>query len=137
MKKLFRTISLIVFTLIAVCFIKQPVQAAPHQDFSLLDYTGPQFTDGYYTYVVVDNEAYILKADRSISGHVTIPSDLGGYPVAFIYGGSFRSCTAVTEVTVPDSVLTIGFNCFEDCTGLKTVNPTFVVILYRAYPDSV
>lgn len=124
MKKLFKPISLLLLALLVVFAIKQPAQAA-HEDFSLFDYElkgGQIFTENDYEYVVINEEAYITKASRSFSGHVVVPSQLGGYPVTFIFGGSFRSCVNVTEVTIPDSVITIGFNCFEDCTGLETVN---------------
>ena len=124
MKKILRALPLFILALIMVCLSAQPAQAAKHTDFTFLPdyYNKPIYNDGYYTYVIESGEAYIVGVDRSISGHVMIPSQLGGYPVAFVYGGSFRSCVNVTEATFPDSVVTIGFNCFENCTALKTVN---------------
>jgi len=34
---------------------------------------------------------------------------------------AFRDCTAVTSISIPDSVLIIGFNAFDNCTSLKSV----------------
>lgn len=132
MKRTLRTITLIIFALMAVCCLRQPVQAASHEDFSLFDYEqrgGKKFVEGDYQYIIIDQEAYITDVDESfdltqtsLTGHVTIPSQLGGYPVTFLYGMSFSYCNEITEVTVPDSVVTIGFNCFRECKKLTTVN---------------
>lgn len=41
-------------------------------------------TEVYYSYTVSDGEATITDVYTSISGDVTIPSKLGGYPVTSI-----------------------------------------------------
>lgn len=51
-------------------------------------------------------------------GAVDIPSTLDGLPVRAIGGWAFQSQTAVTEVTIPDTVAHIGTNAFLRCTGL-------------------
>lgn len=35
--------------------------------------------------------------------------------------GTFRNCTGLTSITIPDSVTSIGSYAFEDCTGLTSV----------------
>ena len=121
MKKLLRSMTLIMLSLVVVCLIKQPVQAAPHEDFSLWDYKGAQYTAGDYSYVVIDNEAYIVNAAKTISGKVEIPSQLGGYPVTFIYGARFMYNDNITEVIIPDTVVTVGYNAFAECDNLEKV----------------
>ena len=37
--------------------------------------------EGYYKYSVSNGKAIIKGCDTSISGHVVIPSTLGGYPI--------------------------------------------------------
>ena len=59
---------------------------------------------------------------------VTIPSTLGGYSVTSIKGKTSNtnifgtaSNKIVTEVIIPDSVTTIGFNAFYNCSNIKEI----------------
>src|ERR1035437_4599918 len=52
---------------------------------------------------------------------VLIPSETNGLPVRAIGTGAFQSKSAVTSVTIPDSVWSIGTNAFSNCTGLTNV----------------
>ena len=58
----------------------------------------------------------------STTGKITIPSEVEGLKVTRIYDYSFRNCTGITEVEVPSSVETIGYDAFYGCTGLKTAS---------------
>ena len=78
-----------------------------------------KYTSGYYTYSVSNGKATITDVNDSISGSVTIPSKLGGYPVIGIGDSVFKECTGLTSVTIPDSVTSIGKEAFDECTGLK------------------
>ena len=78
-------------------------------------------TSGYYTYSVSYNEARIGDVDPSISGDITIPSTLGGYPVIEIGRYAFSDCDNLTSVTIPDSVTSIGQNAFQNCDALTRV----------------
>lgn len=132
MKKILKYLSLFLFSLVMVYMVSQTAQAASHENFSLFDYEqrgGQIYVAGDYEYIIVDGEAFITKANESLnpdstslSGHVYVPSQLDGYPVTFLYGMSFAYCNEITEVTIPDSVITIGFNCFRECKKLTTVN---------------
>ncbi len=73
---------------------------------------------GNYTYLVQDGEAIILSADESISGVVSIPSNLGGYPVTTIAEHAFSNRELMVVLTIPDSVVTIEANAFENCDNL-------------------
>ncbi len=78
-------------------------------------------TSGYYTYGVDDGEVYILDVDDSISGKVTVPSTLGGFPVTMISEEAFIDCAELTSVIIPNGVTDIGNAAFQSCTNLKSI----------------
>ena len=75
-----------------------------------------------YKYTVVDGEAVITDVMHSISGDITIPSTLGGYPVTIIGSYAFNYCDEITSITIPSSVIGIGISAFGFCTGLEKVS---------------
>ncbi len=104
--------------------------AAPIQGFVDLDRTWFGFNikanaatvDGYYTYEVYDGKATITDVDTSISGDVTIPSTLSGYPVTSIGYSAFEDCNNLSSITIPDSVTTIDNTAFRDCSSLLSIS---------------
>ena len=99
---------LIAAIVVAVCVFALPTQA-------------DAATSGYYTYEVSEGKAKITSCDESISGDVTIPSELGGYPVTGIGRGAFENCTSLAGVTIPDGVTSIGEYAFNGCCNLTRV----------------
>ncbi len=78
-------------------------------------------TSGYYTYTVSNGEATITGVSTSISGAVTIPSTLGGYPVTSIGRSAFYSCSNLTSVRISSGVTSIGNGAFSQCHGLTSI----------------
>lgn len=78
-------------------------------------------TDGEFIYTVTDGKATITDVDESISGDVTVPSELGGYPVVSIGASAFYNCTNMQSVTIPAGVNTIGETAFYNCSGLSGI----------------
>ena len=72
-----------------------------------------------FHYEIRDGHAVIL-AYLGDETKVRIPAAIEGYPVTDIEDSAFQS-TAITEVTVPYSVTTIGWFAFADCTSLTSV----------------
>lgn len=99
----------LVLAVALVCFFALPIDAEAA-------------TSGDYTYTVSDGKATITVCSTSISGDVTIPSTLGGYPVTAIGDRAFSGCTGLTSVTIPDSFTSINDYAFSDCTELESVN---------------
>ena len=75
---------------------------------------------GRWKYEVVDGGAVITETTQT-SGAVTIPAEIDGYPVRDIADGLFNGCTGVRNVTIPDSVTSIGERAFYNCSGLTSV----------------
>ena len=69
----------------------------------------------------VAGSVYQTAIPQNTTGAITIPSMFGGYPVRGIGAWSFRNCTGLTSVTIPDSVTDIDDNAFDNCTGLTSV----------------
>ena len=114
---------LLVFT----CFSVNPITAT----------AATKYTDGYYTYTVTDGKATITSVDKSISGDIYIPSDLGGYPVTELGYNAFYNCTNLVSVNIPVSVIEIKNNCFVNCNSLKSVLIPYSVktIYYYAFSN--
>ena len=96
-------------------------------------------SEGYYTYSVSNGKATITDVDNSISGNVTIPSKLGGYPVTEIDGRAFYKCTDLTSITIPNNVTSIGDFTFIGCTGLTrvTIPDSVTSIGMEAFEDCI
>ena len=69
---------------------------------------------GYtWTYSVSGNTVELESVSPEPSGSLSIPSTLGGKPVTSIGSSVFAGCSALTEVTIPDGVTSIGNLAFE------------------------
>jgi len=68
-----------------------------------------------------EDGATITRCAVSAEGIINIPDSIEGIPVTKIADNAFESCTKVTRVIVPKTILSIGNNAFEDCSELKLV----------------
>jgi hypothetical protein len=82
-----------------------------------------QVTEGLWTYIIENGGATITGS--TATGAVTIPSELGGYPVKKvgnqwppIFGWSNPS---VSSITIPSSVTSIGDYAFYNCRSLNSI----------------
>ena len=96
---------------------------APFAGVADLDFlvTAQAEAAGKLTYSVENGKATITGHSGAISGSLSIPSTLGGYPVTSIGYYAFYGCTGLTSVTIPDSVTSISYYAFYGCTGLTSV----------------
>ena len=92
--------------------------------------TASAATSGYYTYTVSNGKVTITNCDESISGNITIPSTLGGYPVTLIGDSAFRYCYYITSIVIPEGVTRIDEWAFSGCDSLESVKlPTSITYI--------
>ena len=103
--------------------------------FSAISVSAADYTEGYYTYSVSNGEATITDVNTSISGNITIPSTLGGYPVTGIGSSAFAYCSGVTDVTIPNGVTYVGSRSFYSCSNLvsATIPPSLQLFNSEAF----
>jgi len=89
--------------------------------FGVIDVSAADYTEGYYTYTVSNGEATITDVDEAISGDVTIPASLGGYPITTIGARAFENCASITTVVMPDALEAILSYAFAGCSNLTLV----------------
>ena len=97
---------------------------------------GDYFTVGDFTYLVNnDNQTVTLAFAPYVSGQVVIPETVEyngiNYTVTIIGEGAFfENEGIITDVTIPNTVTTIGNCAFSQCEGLKSiVIPNSVTII--------
>lgn len=79
-----------------------------------------------------DNTAVIVKYYRGAAADVTIPSRYKGKPVTAINNAAFPN-SAVTSVTIPDSVTSIPDAAFYNCGNLETIHIPVSVTFIGSY----
>ena len=137
-------VTLVLSCVPAVFAAEQPAEAVAQPKTERSPAT--KAVSGKYYYDVYDGEAVITGADPSLSGNITIPSTLGGYPVIAIeegafYGSgenitgitisngiqrleaySFLGCWDLTTISIPSSVTYIDTYAFPSCDSLTKIN---------------
>ena len=78
-------------------------------------------TFDYLKYTITDGEVTITNCDSSISGELTIPETIEGYPVTNIGFRAFENCKLLTKIILPNSIVRINVMSFENCTNLKDI----------------
>lgn len=86
-------------------------------------------------YTKYSDHVVITGCDAAATTAV-IPSKILNLPVTEIKGGAFSGCTALSTVSIPDSVTTIGDKAFYGCTALAGVEIPATVSSVGAYAFS-
>lgn len=79
-----------------------------------------ELTDGVFTYELINGTYTLTKCSTSAIAD-TIPEMRNGYAVTAIADYAFANCTAISSLTIPDTVTSIGVNAFAGCTSLKEI----------------
>ena len=74
-----------------------------------------------------------------IGGAIQIPSNLDGFTVVAIGNFAFSSCTSITSVSIPSSVISIGNNAFAASSLTSVILPDSVTAIgqYAFYSDTL
>ncbi|MGN1443077.1 MAG: leucine-rich repeat protein [Acutalibacteraceae bacterium] len=118
-KRILACIMIVVITLTVV-----PLGSLIGLDLSGIDLlTGKAkaYSEGNYTYKLVNGEAVITDYNDTVYEDIVIPSSFDGYKVVGIEKNAFRDCSRITGIEIPESVEFIGEYAFYYCTSLKKV----------------
>ena len=105
---------------ITVSELNAPLTTATVHCDSQMPGASQQVDEKAYLYTVENGAATITGYTEYLGGEVTIPTALGGYPVAAIGNGAFSSCDSLTGVTIPANIA-IGQEAFWGCENLRSV----------------
>jgi len=113
--------------------------------------------DGQWVYFQEDGSVTIIGYSTEPLKNLTIPSELGGYPVTgiedislFYWNDSltdvilpdglisigdymFSGCSALTHIILPDSLQSIGYEAFIGCSSLTAITIPASVVKIGAY----
>ena len=87
---------------------------------TVCDYVVYAYSDDSATYGLSIRNG-IVKGYNGTLNDVVIPSYYKGYAVTDIGGSAFSGCSAITNLTIPDSVTNIDGFAFNGCTGLTSI----------------
>lgn len=99
---------------------------------------GELLTEGDYKYVLLtDGTAELCFYSDTYATTVTVPSEIGGYPVSSIGEECFVWMPALNEVIISEGITNIAENAFEGCSYLYTVSlpSTLKTIADNAFLD--
>lgn len=82
-------------------------------------------TDGIYgdfEYTILDNGTAEITGYNGSTSNLEIPLKVDGYTVTIIGYEAFANCNFITDVKIPDSVISIYESAFADCESLVNVS---------------
>jgi hypothetical protein len=87
----------------------------------ILVLTGSASARAQFTFTT-NNGAITVTRYTGSRAAVVIPGTTNGFPITGIGEGAFLRCSSLTNVLLPDSIVTIGDSAFASCFGLATIN---------------
>jgi hypothetical protein len=80
---------------------------------------GSPFSTAWNGRILLNDSGAVVACSYPLIGDVTLPSEDNIKAIA--NNGIFQNAVAMTSITFPDSVKTLGSNAFDGCTALTTV----------------
>jgi len=86
------------------------------------DISEPTYSEGLKFEPTSDGKGYVLvSAETCTDINVKIPSMYEGKPVTAIADNAFRGRTTLTDIEIPNGIVSIGAGAFEGCIALKEI----------------
>ena len=121
-KNIFKSLLALTLALIMVLGVAPISELAGVDWASLFAPKAEAATYDIYTYEVgKDGKITITGCKGSAKGAITIPSEIDGKPVTSIGYEAFEDCTGLTSITIPNGVTSIRSQAFDGCTGLTSI----------------
>lgn len=79
------------------------------------------YTDRALMFSDIGNGYAVTGIGDYIGSTLNIPAEHNGKPVTAIATKAFLECESIVNVTIPESILTVGSRAFESCSRLKRV----------------
>lgn len=83
-------------------------------------------TDNGLTLQLKDDNTYTIVSCSGESTSLVIPKTHNGIDITSIATGSFDNCSNITNISIPNTIVTIEREAFKGCTGLLEIEIPFV-----------
>ena len=84
--------------------------------------TASAATGDSYQYSLIKDGTEVEITSFNVTGvSLVIPNVISGKPVTSIGERAFSNCTALTTLTIPNSITTIGTEAFQNCHSLTSL----------------
>lgn len=109
------------------------VEPTPSSESTVSDKTTEEESDFVFRSY---RNGWQISAGKVLTGKTVVPAERDGKPVLRIANGGFAGQTAITEILLPEGLLSIGERAFEGCSAIKTVELPESVTTLSAYAFS-
>ncbi len=92
-----------------------------------------KYTEELEFSLINGGKEYEVYGIGSAKGVVYVPKTYNGKPVTKIADYAFQDCKTLTSITIPSSIVSIGYKSFYNCTSLLSVTVREGVTLIGAY----
>ncbi len=83
-------------------------------------------SDNTFEYNILDDGTVAIRKYLGTDTAVTVPSTIEGKKVSRL-NGTFENCSAISKLTIPEGITSIGNDTFKGCSGLTALRIPFSV----------
>ena len=101
---------------------EEPAAEAPMQDIAVYASGDIESATTPFTYRMLTDTTISIVAYRGTDAVVIVPETIDGFTVTALANYAFSGNTALTSVTLADTISAINYRAFYNCTSLTSVN---------------